>query len=398
MDDQLRREFQQAAAAPTRGFAADAIRREVRRRRRRNRVAAAAAVVAVAAPAAAALGWVAASGGDTVVLAPDSGQERGDAGAADDPDDSGEREPGAGSAGDAPVSVQAPRTLAVSTGLGVSVVEAASGTVLIDHSDALANRAVGVASMAVSPDGTTVYLAAGINAYISEIHRVRTDGTTEMVAKGDDPAVSPDGDKLAYTRAATNRARDPDAARKDELVVRDLTSGQERTWETAADGDPGLPAAVRSLSWGPQSQKLAFELVFEDGSEVRVLDTTQGDSVRDSHQLQAPDGTAYRLPTYRGRQRTLAVVQTRGGLDPDIDPQEFTIAEVDPATGEVLATLVDPAGMVGSLDFDATGQHLLFTTEPAETEQHGEPARLFTWSGNDAARVPLEREPFAAAW
>lgn len=398
MDEQLRREFQHAAAAPTRRFTADAIRRAVRRRRRRNRVAAAAAVLVVGASAAAAIGWGSGSGEETVVLDPDPGQESRDADGDDDRGDPAERGTDAGSARDGTVSVQAPRTLAVSAGFGVSVVEASSGTVLADRSQALSGRAVGFGDVTLSPDGATVYLNATINAYIREIHRVRADGTTEMVAEGADPAMSPDGDKLAYTQAAVNRARNPEAALKDELVVRDLTSGEERTWETAAVDDPGLRADVRSVSWDPQSQKLAFELVFEDGSEVRVLDTTQGESLLDSRELEAPDGTAYRLPTYRGRKGTLAVVRTRGGHDPDIDPQESTIAEVDPDTGEVVATLVDPAGMVRGLDFDATGEHLLFTVEPTDTERQTGPTRLFAWSGDEATRVPLEREPVAAAW
>lgn len=294
--------------------------------------------------------------------------------------------------------VDAPATAAVVTS-AVSVVDAHDGEVVAQlDSPRLSGRAVGFSGVAVHPAGDALYAVAVINAHRSEIHRLGFEGGSELVAVGADVAVSPDGRSIAYSR--TTDARDGRAtARREDLVVQDLTTGTERRWENAAPTDPDLTADLGSLSWSSDSRSVAFHIRFEDGVEVRILDIDEGGSVLDGHRVMPPEGSAFAWPAYRGRSGALAVVEQRGGPDPSIAPERFAIVDVDDSTGDVRATLAHPARPVIGLDFDVTGQHLLVLTGHHEHGSgRGQPNRLLRWSGGDLEPVPLESEPVSAAW
>jgi hypothetical protein len=73
-------------------------------------------------------------------------------------------------------------------------------------------------------------------------------GTPHIVAQGHDPAVSPNGQWLAY-EAFTDITDQPEA-----IVVVDLTSGATSTWQFASTG----PDLVNGLFWSPDSRSLVY--------------------------------------------------------------------------------------------------------------------------------------------
>ena len=101
-------------------------------------------------------------------------------------------------------------------------------------------------------DGTAALIAEGVeDAWFScesspgAIRRVDfADGSSEVVATGAEPRLSPDGTRLAYLAASTC-IPDPDNAGNwvltiyDSVVVRDLETGEEQTWT-----DEALQAAI----------------------------------------------------------------------------------------------------------------------------------------------------------
>lgn len=295
-------------------------------------------------------------------------------------------------------SVEAPATAAVVTS-SVSVVDVDDGEVvarLDDHE--LSGRTVRFGEVAVHPDGDAVFAVAVVNAHRSEIHRLDLAGGGELVAVGADVAVSPDGQFVAYSQPTELREGQA-TTRREDLVVKDLTTGTERRWENAAPTDPELAADLGSLSWSSDSRRVAFHIRYEDGVEVRILDTDAGESVLDGLRVAPPEGSAFAWPAYRGRSGALAMVEQRGGLDPSIAPERFAIVEVDAPTGHVRATLAEPARPVIGMDFDITGQHLLVLTSHHEHGSGGGgPNGLLRWSGADLEAVPIEEEPVSAAW
>lgn len=292
--------------------------------------------------------------------------------------------------------VRAPGTAAVAAAAGVAVVEMESGEILVDLvSQELSGRAAGFGAVAVARGGEKVYLVAVIGPHRQEVHAVEVGGPGEMLAVGADVAVSPDGRRMAYSEKVAVEGRA--GSRRETLVVRDLATGEERRWENAAPTDPGLAADLGSLSWAPDSRHLAFHVRYEDGVEVRVLDTTAGASVLDGREVEPPERTAFAFPAYGGDTGRFVVVAQRGGPDPAIAPEEFAVVEVDQATGAVGDTLAEPDRPVTGLDFDASGHHLLVVTRHDDHRKGGRNG-LLRLSGDRLVEVPVDREPVAAAW
>jgi hypothetical protein len=152
-------------------------------------------------------------------------------------------------------------------------------------------------------------------------------------------------------------------------VVRTLATGEERVLAADARADD-LPAKLRSLAWSPDGNRIAFEIVYEDGSELRLLDaTTTGTTVLDSERVRAPDGRLWTGPTFDPA-GSLVVIE---GPAPGSDDPLSTTAVIDEETNEAvsetepygtrfvdLATVkggavlsLDTAGRLHRFDFDA---------------------------------------------
>ncbi|MFF0463851.1 TolB family protein [Streptomyces mexicanus] len=99
----------------------------------------------------------------------------------------------------------------------------------------------------VSPDGTLAFLRGGT----IEMYDPRQGGAPTPVTSGLQPAYSPDGTKLAFTRMSSGGLQ---------VFVRDLASGSE----TQITDDPG---GVMFPSWSPDGRKLAY---LSGGTDMRL--------------------------------------------------------------------------------------------------------------------------------
>ena len=96
-------------------------------------------------------------------------------------------------------------------------------------------------------------------------------GSSDEIASGMSPALSPDGARLAYL-AASDCVDDPAQAGWvytwfDTIVVRDLTTGREtRSTVPLAEGADGFPLELMSVTWGSNSDEV---LVVDQSGSVR---------------------------------------------------------------------------------------------------------------------------------
>ncbi len=191
-------------------------------------------------------------------------------------------------------------------------------------------------------------------------------------------AVSPD---LKYVGYAQSVSRQSDGTCHDgELVLRDRIKQTERRFTTSA-GD----VSVTNLSFNTDG-KLAYQVQVCCGDRAttfHVFDPSSGrDFVTDAREVRDPGGCDFLAPTFRPGTRTVAVAKSCG--------ENATVVLVDPATGRTVSTLVALPGVPDSLDFDATGQHLLAAV-------NGEVLR---WDGSGSFRsfAPDQIDGSEAQW
>lgn len=203
------------------------------------------------------------------------------------------------------------------------------------------------------------------------VYRVRLpDGTPERVVDGHGASVSRDGRRLALIRRA-------------DLVVVDLTTGQERLFAGLV-GELGGAGTV----WAGDSHRLAVEILGADVSGVTIVDTQTGETT----DLQPVDQPAieYRVlsPAHRPGDGLLGVVCCHTGEIVDGEPpQSTTLVLHDPASGaeQHRIGLLAP---VREIDWDQTGSHLLITDGDRVRHYHDGRFR----------DIPAIDDVFAVAW
>ncbi|HVL98195.1 MAG TPA: hypothetical protein VM324_02770 [Egibacteraceae bacterium] len=262
-------------------------------------------------------------------------------------------------------------------GSGVFTVDARTGAireVLLDDTEV----GEGATAQDRSSEGV-VYVSRIVTACLHEIVAVDVARRGQTpVASGTAPSVSPDGRFLAYAVPGGCGA-DP------QVVVRDLTSGEETIWREASD--PELLVVPGSLSWSPGGDRLAFHVVYEDGVELRVVDpSTPGGRFVDARRLQPADAAAsWRLPVFRA-DGVLSVVETCC----DLEAGEVRLVTLDLDTLEPVAESIRLPDVPAAIDADETGRHLLLTMSD------GTLLRLD--DGGDPAAVPVPGRVFGARW
>lgn len=217
-----------------------------------------------------------------------------------------------------------------------------------------------------SPDGRTVYFTATANSR-DVVRSVSAGGTVTDVVEGWAPAVSPDGQHLAY-------------AILDSVRLLDLPTGAAHQWQKTF-----LPT-IQTIAWMSDSQ-LAIGGYYEEGiSEVYLLDLAalrQGERARLLKLPPEAEMAGWCSPSYRAYDGLLGMIEgcPQSGV---ASPNMFVV--VDPATGVVKGRFT-PKQTLQSAVYDGSGRHQLLL-------DYG--GRLYRRSGGGL--TPLGGGYWAANW
>jgi hypothetical protein len=180
-----------------------------------------------------------------------------------------------------PTAAVPPAIVAVTTAGALVTLNPATGAV----SQMLVPRNVMGDEISVSASGM-VYFAVR-RGCTSDIEAIpATGGTPEVITTGGQPAVSPDGAKLALARQPSLSTgcvpRTSDLSSLYSLVVRTLSTGADQSYPMMPAGQSnGLPAPISHLSWAADNQHLAVSISSAQDNEgwtVVLVDTSAAQS------------------------------------------------------------------------------------------------------------------------
>jgi hypothetical protein len=245
---------------------------------------------------------------------------------------------------------------------GLSVAATSDGSLLVRRGDdelevAGVDRYVRVALAG----GSTVVVEANSDSGASRLEQVTLRAGEIGVSFGDTladegrfPILSPNGRKLAYSAGAATASS---------LVVLDLVTNAERRWRFP-DGHE-----LRPLSWAADNVRISLEDSLAGNARTLVFDTSRAAGAVASH---AAIGGAYHLATFRGALGTLVAAEgpTRG-------TSTDRVLEVHATTGQVRRVLLTTPFVIGAIDVDVSGEHLLIVSEDEV---------LYEWSGGALRR------------
>ena len=136
--------------------------------------------------------------------------------------------------------------------------------------------------LSVSKDGRTIYFSRR-HGCVDDVESVAASGgTPTLITAGSLPAVSPDGNTLAFARQPTltrhcMKGSGGDLSAQYSLATRTLSSGVERVYPMLPAGQPGsLPAPISHLSWAPDGTELAVSIAAiqdNEGWQIMLMDT-----------------------------------------------------------------------------------------------------------------------------
>jgi hypothetical protein len=270
------------------------------------------------------------------------------------------------SAGRPPANAPRPADIAAIVGGSVVMLDGRDGhtvRTLATHPEATTGGFPYLQGVSLTPDRNEVFYSLVGDCGAATIYRVPSDGHSAAVAilTGASPAVSPDGRKLAYAVATPSQA---ERQCQNAVVVRDLQTGAERTWRYPDTPDYDTPlyrdAVISEIDWAPDSTRLAYTLSYE-GESVSVLNTETDADLGQTVEVVIPDGGGNSShPAWQPASGLLGVFNTRFECcfdDNYTGPPRALLVDVDRRLGIPLL----PAGRrVTTLDFDASGAHLLF--------------------------------------
>lgn len=246
----------------------------------------------------------------------------------------------------------------------------------------------------VTADREVVYASTEVTSCSAELYRARPgEDSATRIGQGWFPAVTPDGSRLAYVQAIC-------PGESLEVVIRDLADGEERSWFlTPAEEDE---LTVGSLAWDARGELLAVEVRHHRGephhqirSEIRILHPARHGSLDEAPTLEpATEGAEWRTPTFRGARGTLVATEVccAGSAE------RIRVVEVDPESGAVLGAIFEADRIPVDLDFDASGEHLLYVVDHAEHDEASvEPRAALRWSPGEGAHHLVD-ELFRARW
>lgn len=275
----------------------------------------------------------------------------------------------------------------------------------------IASDAAWAGPLSLAPDRSTVYLTRETGGIRPDVVRVTlADGTSETVAQGRVPSVSPDGTRLAYVgKHPTN----PDEEYR-ALHVLDLATGAETT--VPDDSCGGCPRRIDQPAWSPDGSTLYVATGFQDSAvpAMDLLVVTPGTTTTlDSAPVFQPADTFVHgeagNPTFLA-DGTLAVPSVvnwgTGDADDGLTAYGGAIEVFDVASAATLGQWQLPQLHAVNADEEATAQTLDAAAAPtgttlalvATTDASAEPTTaLYLWSGGADLR-PIAQGILALDW
>lgn len=178
------------------------------------------------------------------------------------------------------------------------------------------------------------------------------DSTTRVVGPGAAPAVTSDGDRLAFVR----HGRDPDRL---ELVVATYDGTELSVWPAHPAGEESL--AVESLSWDPTGEELAFALRASTGDEVRVLPVDSDGTIRGASHVVPPTAVGAELVSVAFRSR--GVVTVAEACCRHDGHSRWALLDVTLATAAPTTLTADLDRPVSHLDWTPDQEHLAVSVD-----------------------------------
>jgi hypothetical protein len=205
-------------------------------------------------------------------------------------------------------------------------------------------------------------------------------------------SLSADGSSVAFvhmTAARTGAITGP-SCHAEEVVVRELASGEQRVWTIP----PGV--SLEQLQLSPDSTQLAYILRPEASGlpSLHVLPLTGTTSVTQGRDLPATGDCPMSDPRFEGASGRLLALGGRGCAT---GPLESLLVEFDLGTGRVTSSV--PLGLPGeifSIDVDRSGQHVIIAGAGKPNDQL--PATVWVLRDGHPRRVPFSGDCWQADW
>lgn len=202
-------------------------------------------------------------------------------------------------------------------------------------------------------------------------------------------SLSADGSSVAFVHMTSARTDGP-SCHAEELVVRELASGEQRVWTIP----PGLSPEELQLS--PDSTQLAYLLRREATGlpPLHVLPLTGTTSVTQGRDLPTTGDCPMSDPRFVGASGRLLALGGRGCAT---GPLEYLLVEFDLGTGQVASSV--PLGLPGeifSIDVDRFGQHVIIAGAGKPNDQL--PATVWVLRDGHPRRVPFSGDCWQADW
>jgi hypothetical protein len=224
--------------------------------------------------------------------------------------------------------------------------------------------------LALSPDGTTAYFSVSSGPGPDVLYRVRLDGTpAEQIGSGSQPAVSPDGHRLAYLERHT-------------VVVQDLATGAV----TRYPSDDDLMIEPWVLAWAADSRHLVFAAQdTESFATLRVLDTSTPGTLAGSRRLAVGTDGELWLTGVRVSDGLVGAIVAPLLPESDVAEPGRVFVLLDPVTGAEKGRLDLPFAAAQAA-YDATGLHQLFLDQDGTVHRHSD-GRFTRIPGAGAVRL-----------